>query len=287
MGRLGVGIASVPHHFYPTKTVCRNGATWRRPWGNETDVFEAKMAWHPAVHVSLRDAERYCAWAREGGRLPTENEFEAASRGGKANRMFAWGNVLTPRGEHRANLWQGEFPHGNLVEDGFAWTAPVDAFGPQNALGFHGIVGNVWEWTSSEWCDPKRPAPDCWRQKVKGRPSDPGEVEYVKRGGSFLCHISYCYRYRVASRTKNTANSAAINIGFRCARDAPTSHTQDPQTAARIADAYQAAHAPPVVPSPESPPLQQEAQLQEQQSEAQAEDGDCGCTTSRADTQDL
>lgn len=79
------------------------------------------------------------------------------------------------------------------------------------------MAGNVWEWTSDEWCDAKRPAPDCRRHK---RPADEGEVEYVKKGGSFLCHKSYCYRYRVAARTKNTANSAAYNLGFRCARDA-------------------------------------------------------------------
>lgn len=83
--------------------------------------------------------------------------------------------------------------------------------------GFYGVAGNVWEWTSDRWCDPARPAPECRRARL---PDDPGEVEYVKKGGSFLCHKSYCYRYRVAARTKNTANSAAYNLGFRCARAA-------------------------------------------------------------------
>ncbi len=254
----------------------RGNATWRRPWGNATDVLEAGGSWHPVVHVSWKDARTYCAWARAGGRLPTENEFEAASRGGKEGRMFAWGNVLSPRGRHRANLWQGEFPHGNTVEDGFEWIAPVDAFGPQNAFGFHGIVGNVWEWTSSEWCSDSRPAPDCWRQKLKGRPADPGEVEYVKRGGSFLCHISYCYRYRVASRTKNTANSGAINVGFRCARDA-NHHDLAAHRAANTAQARAAAYAQAHAHAAALPDHEPDHPAQ-----ADANDADCGCSTPRA-----
>lgn len=197
---------------------CSSNATWDHPEGPRSDVASSDRLHHPVVHVSLRDAAAYCAWARPGGRLPTEAEWEHAARGGKSGRLYPWGNVLLPRGEHRANLWQGRFPVENTAEDGFRWTAPVDAFGPQNAFGLHNIAGNVWEWTSDPWCEGPRRGLDCAR---KPRPSDAGEVEYVKKGGSFLCHKSYCYRYRVAARTPNTANTSAYNVGFRCARDRP------------------------------------------------------------------
>ncbi|KAA0148191.1 hypothetical protein FNF29_06850 [Cafeteria roenbergensis] len=192
-----------------------DNASWSHPEGAASDA--SGRGSHPAVHLSHADADAFCAWAMPGGRLPTEVEWERAARGGKEGRMYAWGNKLKPRNKHRANIWQGQFPLKNTARDGFKWAAPVDAFGPQNQWGFHGVAGNAWEWTATEWCDPARPAPDC---RGKQAPADAGDVEWVKKGGSFLCHKSYCFRYRVAARTKNTANSGAYNLGARCARDA-------------------------------------------------------------------
>lgn len=175
--------------------------------------------------------------------------------------------VLDPKSgrRHRMNVWQGEFPMKPTPVDGHLWTAPVDALGPQNQWGFHHVLGNVWEWTNTNWCPPatrqvprselrrfpnpaRKIPPDCPRPTPQPKPKptplgeiddgkyyyddedpgtpvpapsqpDEGEVEVVKRGGSFLCHRDSCYRYRLPARHKNTRNSSASNVGFRCVWD--------------------------------------------------------------------
>jgi len=166
------------------------GATWRHPEGPGSTLHER---WdHPVVHVTWNDAVAYCAWA--GGRLPTEPEWEYAARGGLEQRRYPWGDDLTPDGEHLCNIWQGPFPTRNTAEDGYRGTAPVNAF-PPNAYGLRNIVGNVWEWNADLW--------------------SPTDSTRVVRGGSHMCHDSYCNRYRVAARTRNTPDTSAANIGFR------------------------------------------------------------------------
>jgi formylglycine-generating enzyme required for sulfatase activity len=185
------------------------GASWRSPEGRGTSVDERGD--HPAVHVSWHDATRFCAWTRT--RLPTEAEWEYAARGGLDQRRFPWGDELTPGGEHRCNIWQGRFPVSNTRDDGYFGTAPVDSFAP-NGFGLYNVAGNVWEWCSDWWATshPARPAVN---------PAGPNTGRSrVMRGGSYLCHESYCNRYRVAARTSNEPDSASGNLGFRCARDA-------------------------------------------------------------------
>jgi formylglycine-generating enzyme len=185
------------------------GASWDRPEGPGSSI-EARMD-HPVVHVSWNDAQAYARWTSKS--LPTEAQWEHAARGGLEQKLFAWGDDLTPEGKHLSNVWQGRFPQEDTAEDGYSGTCPVDAF-PPNGYGIYSITGNVWEWCAD------------WSHLPSGRNlvhdptgSQNGQAKVMK-GGSFLCHASYCNRYRVAARTSNTPDSSASNIGFRCARNA-------------------------------------------------------------------
>lgn len=190
-----------------------DGATWRTPEGPGSDL--AGRGRHPVVHVSHGDAVAYATWV--GGRLPTEAEWELAARGGLDQARFPWGDEFTPGGEHRCNTWQGVFPVRNTAEDGYAGTAPVDAFAP-NGFGLYNVAGNVWEWCadwfSTDWH--ARGPGAVQREDPSGPPT--GQAR-VMRGGSYLCHESYCNRYRVAARTSNTPDSAGGNHGFRVVWD--------------------------------------------------------------------
>ena len=183
-------------------------ACWHRPEGPGSQVRE--RADHPVVHVSWADATAYCAWS--GTRLLTEAEWEYAARGGLEQSRYVWGDELTPDGEHRCNIWQGTFPRINTREDGYAGTAPVESYQP-NGYGLYNMAGNVWEWCADWW------SPTYHLTGPRENPVGPAAGSArVMRGGSYLCHHSYCNRYRVAARTSNTPDSSTGNLGFRTAR---------------------------------------------------------------------
>ena len=186
-----------------------SGAAWDHPEGPWSNI-DAR-GHYPAVHISWNDAAEFARWA--GKRLPTEAEWEYAARGGLEQRIYPWGDELTPGGRHLCNVWQGDFPRLDTADDGFTAVGPADAF-PSNGYGLYGITGNAWEWCS-DWFHP------TWhvtasRLNPVGAPEGAGKL---MKGGSYLCHRSYCNRYRVAARTSNTPDSSTTNISFRCVRD--------------------------------------------------------------------
>ncbi|MBX6365640.1 MAG: formylglycine-generating enzyme family protein [Gemmatimonadetes bacterium] len=212
-----VFVGFLPANFPPTRAVAEApwwrqvfGADWRHPEGPHSSIAERMD--HAVVHTSWNDAQAYCRWA--GVRLPTEAEWEYAARGGLVQKRFPWGDELRPGGRHMCNIWQGTFPTVNTGEDGYVGTAPVDAFEP-NGYGLHNVAGNVWEWCN-DWFSP------TWHRtgaRVDPRGPATGSARVI-RGGSFLCHASYCDRYRVAARSSNTPDSSTGHTGFRVAADA-------------------------------------------------------------------
>jgi formylglycine-generating enzyme len=187
------------------------GACWRQPFGPGSSI--ADRADHPVVQVAYADALAYAAWA--GRRLPSEAQWEFAARAG-ANTIYAWGDDAQPGGRLMANTWQGRFPYANEGALGWVGTSPVGAF-PANAFGIADMIGNVWEWTTTQYSARHRPgqatSPCC-----PAPAGDPSANQALK-GGSHLCAPEYCHRYRPAARSSQSQDSATTHIGFRCVFD--------------------------------------------------------------------
>ena len=185
------------------------GSDWQHPEGPHSSIGTRRH--YPVTHVSWADCTAFAKWA--GKRLPTEAEWEYSSRGGLEQKIYPWGDELTPGGKHLCNIWQGEFPMADSGDDGFTAPGPVNSYEP-NGYGLYTITGNAWEWIN-DWFHP------AWHVTAtkKNPVGPPTGARRVMKGGSYLCHKSYCNRYRVGARTSNTPDSATTNISFRCVRD--------------------------------------------------------------------
>jgi formylglycine-generating enzyme required for sulfatase activity len=201
------------------------GASWRCPTGPGSTI-EGKDDF-PVVHVSWEDARAYAEWA--GKRLPAEAQWERAARYGHDGEPFAWGGELEPGGEHRANIWQGDFPLEDSGADGFIGPAPVGSF-PPNELGLYDMAGNVWEWTADRF-DPETylrrmqdvgPSGCCVDPQGPVETRDPrnpfSKDSRVQKGGSFLCNASYCSSYRPSAKMGTPTDTGMSHVGFRCVR---------------------------------------------------------------------
>lgn len=186
------------------------GANWRQPEGPDSTVKDRMT--HPVTQVSARDAEAFALWV--GGRLPSEAEWEHAARGGSKRRRFPWGDEEPGDDAILCNIWQGNFPTVNTALDGYTGTAPARSFAPSE-LGFYNMVGNVWEWTAEPFQLRSMSSGARARNATARR-----NRERLLKGGSFLCHKTYCYRYRIAARMALSADSSASNVGFRIAFNA-------------------------------------------------------------------
>lgn len=192
------------------------GANWRHPSGPNSTI-EGKDD-YPVVHIALVDALAYCKWANR--RLPTEAEWESAAQGNNPNSIFTWGNDANSLNSN-ANTWQGVFPTKNESKDGFEFISPVKSY-PPNSIGLYDMTGNVWELTSDLFnvnhykeLDISKPLINPKGAKKSYSPNNPYQVEHVMKGGSFLCHASYCASFRISAKMGVTTDSGSDHMGFR------------------------------------------------------------------------
>lgn len=194
----------------------KTGANWKQPYGPKSSI-EGKEN-YPVVHIAFEDAIAYCKWANR--KLPTEAQWESAAQGTHNNHIYTWGNNSSSLSEN-SNTWEGTFPTNNTAVDGFKYIAPIKSFPPNN-LGFYDMAGNVWEWTSDLYnhnyykqLDTSKPIINPKGATKYMNPQNPYQIEMIMKGGSYLCHASYCASYRISARMSTSKDSGSDHLGFR------------------------------------------------------------------------
>ncbi len=197
------------------------GANWRHPQGPSSTIDGIED--HPVVHISWYDANAYAKWA--GKRLPTEAEWECAARAGRQSIRYVWGDEEFSEEKPQCNIWQGSFPYKSTKQNAQFGTTAVKTYRP-NPYGLYDMAGNVWEWCAdlynANYYEEEAKKPLSINPKGPAKSYDPDEpyaTKYVMRGGSFLCHPSYCVGYEISARMKTNPDTSLNHLGFRCARD--------------------------------------------------------------------
>ncbi len=192
------------------------GANWKHPEGPKSNIDGKDN--YPVVHIAYEDALAYCKWANR--RLPTEAEWESAAQGKDTKVIYTWGNDASQLNAS-ANTWQGTFPVKNVTVDGFSLIAPIKSY-PPNSIGLYDMLGNVWELTN-DWLNEdyyKNLDSSVVFLNPKGAdtaysPNNPHQKEHIIKGGSFLCHASYCASFRISARMGTSLDSGSDHVGFR------------------------------------------------------------------------
>jgi gliding motility-associated lipoprotein GldK len=195
---------------------------------------------YPVVGVKWTQATVFCEWrtnylngflekkkmATESSfRLPTESEWEYASRGGRSQSMYPWGNyyLRNKKGCLLANFKPGR---GNYPEDGGFYTVRADAYWP-NDFGLYCMAGNVAEWTSSFYYEGAANFQHDMNPDIRwnAKDSDPPRMKRkVIRGGSWKDVGQYL---QTSARTYEYQDTAKSYIGFRCVIDLPPTMTNN------------------------------------------------------------
>ncbi len=179
-------------------------ANWRNPYFSQTDN-------QPVTCISWNDATAYAAWlTQQTGqqyRLPTEGEWEYAARAGTETKYW-WGNEAS---HDYANYGAENCCSGVATgQDQWIYTSPVGAFAP-NSFGLYDTVGNLWEWTCSEYESPYQgKETQCLQQEHSSNDS-----LFVLRGGSWFI---VAMRMRSADRFRNQRSGRNWDVGARLSR---------------------------------------------------------------------
>jgi formylglycine-generating enzyme required for sulfatase activity len=190
--------AVVENVVEPTSRAAMSGCNWSRAPADRED--------HPINCVSWVTAMSFCVW--DGGRLPTEAEWELAARGTEG-RPWPWGSTDDP-----ARVCDGRLP-------GRAGTCAVDdpAFlAGATPEGVAQMVGNVWEWCADRYGPFALGGTGCWQGVARTNPVCAVVVGDIRtlRGGAWI--NSQTRLLRAASRAAQAPGAPEPGLGFRCAR---------------------------------------------------------------------